>query len=620
MQKLRDEKETAPGSKGAKPGEPPKELGATNPYAVSDPAEFAKNLMQVGVQSQRLIADFLKRQAGRVGNEPLDPLNLTGTFTAFLKGMATHPEALMQAQLQLWQDFATLWESTARKMLGGEAAPVVVPKPGDKRFKDQAWNDNQIFDFIKQSYLLTANWLQSTVGAVEVDDPDAKKRVGFYTKQFADAMAPTNFLLTNPEVLRTTFQSNGENLVNGLNNLLEDLERGGGQLSIRQSADAFTLGQNIALTPGKVIFRNELLELLQYEPSTAEVYERPLLIFPPWINKFYILDLKPENSFIKWLTAQGYTVFVASWVNPDKRLAMKSFEDYMQDGIFAALDAVAQATGVRDPNVVGYCIGGTLLGATLAYMAAKGDDRVHSATFWAAQIDFSEAGDLTVFVDEAQLEALQQQMEAAGGVLEGKKMATTFNMLRANDLIWSFVINNYMLGKQPMPFDLLYWNSDTTRMPEKMHLFYLRECYKNNALAKGKMTLSGERLDLSRVTVPVYLQSAKEDHIAPFRSVFKATKLFKGPIRFIIAGSGHIAGVINPPAAKKYNYWTNDALPATVEEWQAGAKEHPGSWWPDWDAWLSKLSGKKIPARKPGDGKLATLGNAPGSYVKVKAQ
>ncbi len=604
----------------AKPGEPPKEAAAPNLYTFSDPAEFARNLMQVGAQSQRLIADFIQRQASRTGNEPLDPLNLTGTFTAFLKGMAAHPEAIVEAQFQFWRDFAVLWESTARKMLGGEAEPVVAPKPGDKRFKDKDWQDNQIFDFIKQSYLLTANWLQATVGAVEVDDPDAKKRVSFYTKQFADAMAPTNFILTNPEVLRATLQSNGQNLVKGLDNLLDDIDRGGGQLAIRQSADAFTLGQNIAATPGKVIFRNELLELLQYEPTTAEVYERPLLIFPPWINKFYILDLKQENSFIRWLTAQGYTVFVASWVNPDKRLAMKSFEDYMRDGIFAALDAVEQATGVRDPNVVGYCIGGTLLAATLAYMAAKGDDRVHSATFWAAQVDFSEAGDLTVFVDEAQLEALQQQMEAAGGVLEGKKMATTFNMLRANDLIWSFVINNYMLGKQPMPFDLLYWNSDTTRMPEKMHLFYLRECYKNNALAKGQMVLGGERLDLSRVTVPVYLQSAREDHIAPFRSVFKATKLFRGPVRFIIAGSGHIAGVINPPSAKKYQHWTNDELPDTVEAWQAGAKEHPGSWWPDWDAWLSKLSGPKVPARKPGDGKLKTLGNAPGSYVKVKAQ
>jgi polyhydroxyalkanoate synthase len=604
-----------------KPARPePAAPEATSPYLLGDPGQFAQNMMRVGVQSQKLLADFLKRQAGKSGPEPFDPLNITGAFTALVRGMAENPAQIVEAQFELWRGFLTLWESTARKMLGGESEPVVVPGAGDKRFKDKDWQENQVFDFIKQSYLLTANWIQSTVGKVELEDADARKRVDFYTKQFVDAIAPTNFVLTNPEVLRATMQSNGENLVKGLDNLLEDIERGDGQLSIRQSADAFTPGKNIAITPGKVIFRNELLELLQYEPTTAEVYERPLLIFPPWINKFYILDLRPENSFIKWLVAQGYTVFVASWVNPDKRLAMKSFEDYMREGIFGALDAVEQATGVRDPNVVGYCIGGTLLGSTLAYMAATNDDRVHSATFWAAQVDFSEAGDLTVFVDEAQLESLQQQMEAAGGVLEGKKMATTFNMLRANDLIWSFVINNYMLGKQPMPFDLLYWNSDTTRMPEKTHLFYLRECYKENALARGKMVLGGKKLDLTKVTIPIYLQSAKEDHIAPYRSIYKATRLYKGPVRFILAGSGHIAGVINAPVAKKYQYWTNDALPEKADDWVAGAKEHPGSWWPDWDAWLSKQSGPKIPARKPGDGKLHTLGDAPGVYVKVKAR
>jgi polyhydroxyalkanoate synthase subunit PhaC len=597
----------------------PADAAPANPYSLNDPAEFARNMMRVGQQAQRLLADFLQRQT-KAEREPLDPLNITEPFMALAKAMTANPAALVEAQFELWKGFLGLWENTARKLMGGEAEPVIAPKPGDKRFKDKDWQDNQIFDFIKQSYLLTANWMQDTVAGVQGIDEDTRKRVAFYTKQFADAIAPTNFVLTNPEVLRTTLQSNGENLVKGLDNLLADIERGHGQLAIRQSADAFEIGKNIATTPGKVIFRNALVELLQYEPTTAEVYERPLLIFPPWINKFYIMDLRPENSFIRWLVGQGYTVFVASWVNPDRTLAQKSFEDYMREGIFAALDAVEKATGVKDPNVVGYCIGGTLLTASLGYMAAKKDKRIHSATFWAAQADFSEAGDLTVFVDEAQLEALKEQMDAAGGVLEGSKMATTFNMLRANDLIWSFVINNYMLGKQPMPFDLLYWNSDTTRMPEKTHLFYLRECYKNNALAKGEMALGGVKIDLGKVKVPVYLQSAKEDHIAPYRSIYKTTRLFKGPIRFILAGSGHIAGVINPPAAKKYQYWTNDALPAKVEDWVAGAKEHPGSWWPDWDAWLSKLSGAKVPARKPGDGGLKVLGDAPGEYVKVKAQ
>jgi polyhydroxyalkanoate synthase len=517
---------------------------------------------------------------------------------------------------------ATLWEATAQRMLGGEAPTLVEAAPGDRRFRAGEWHDNEIFAFIKQSYLLTANAVQDMVGNLDGLDAGERARIAFYTRQFADALAPTNFPLTNPEVLRATIASNGENLVNGLNNLLADIERGQGELSIRRSADGFEIGKNIAVTPGKVVYRNETMELIQYAPATAKVHERPLLIFPPWINKFYIIDLRPENSFVRWLVDQGYTVFLVSWVNPDARAAAKGFEEYMREGIFAALEAVEKATGVRDPNCVGYCIGGTLLAATLAYMAAKGDDRIHSATFWAAQTDFSEAGELSVFVDEAQLAALKAQMDAEGGVLAGSRMANAFNMLRANDLIWSFVINNYMLGKQPMPFDLLYWNSDTTRMPEKLHLSYLRQCYQKNALAKGEMELAGVRLDLSKIKVPAYFQAAREDHIAPAASVLRGAHLFGGPLRFILAGSGHIAGVINPPAAKKYQYWTNPAQkpPPTLAAWQAGAVEHPGSWWPDWDRWLAKLSGPKVAARIPGEGALKALEEAPGTYVKVKAR
>ncbi|HEX4077372.1 MAG TPA: class I poly(R)-hydroxyalkanoic acid synthase [Rhizomicrobium sp.] len=589
-------------------------------YRITDPGEFARNMVRVGIQSQRMLSDFLKNEATKFGSEPLDPLNLAGTFMDLLRGMVADPATVMESQFALWRDYMELWERAARRMMGGETEPVVSPRPGDKRFKDKDWQENQVFDFIKQSYLLTANWLQNTVARVDGLDPQSRRRIEFYTKQFADAFAPTNFVLTNPEVLRATLQSNGENLVRGLKNLLEDLDRGRGQLSIRQSTDAFKVGENIATAPGKVIFRNALIELIQYAPATKEVYERPLLIFPPWINKFYILDLRPENSFIRWSVAQGYTVFVASWVNPDRRLAKKMFEDYMREGIFAGLDAVEQATGVKNPNVIGYCIGGTLLAATLAYMAAKNDHRVHSATFFAAQADFSEAGDLQIFIDDVQLEALEEQMQASGGVLEGSRMATTFNMLRANDLIWSFVVNNYLLGRDPVPFDLLYWNSDTTRMPEATHLFYLRKFYQENALARGNLELGGIRLDLSKVKVPMYLQSAKEDHIAPYRSVYKTTQLVRGPVRFILAGSGHIAGVINPPAAHKYQHWTNERLPPKVEDWLAGATEHPGSWWPDWEKWLAPLSGRKIPARVPGDGKLKPLCDAPGTYVKVKAE
>ena len=591
-------------------------------FAHVDREKFAHNMLRVGAQTQQLLTEFFKRMAERDSAAPLDPLNISGAFLALAKAMGEDRQTVMTGPAQLWKDWMGLWETTARRMLGGEAAAVIEPASGDRRFRDSEWQRNEIFDFIKQSYLLTANSVQQMVAHLHGIPDGERKRIEFYTKQFADAFAPTNFPLTNPEVMRATLKSNGENLVKGLDNLLADIERGKGELSIRQSADGFVLGENIATAPGKVVFRNSLIELLQYDAVTEQVHERPLLIFPPWINKFYILDLRPENSFIRWLTAQGYTVFVVSWANPDESQAELGFEDYMRDGIFTALDAVKDATGVEDPNCVGYCIGGTLLAATLAYMAAKGDKRVHSATFWAAQTDFSDAGDLSVFVDEAQLEALQGQMKAAGGVLPGSKMAGAFNMLRANDLIWSFVINNYMLGKQPMPFDLLYWNSDTTRMPEKLHLSYLRQCYRDNALALGKMMLGGVTLDLSKVKVPVYLQSAREDHIAPAKSVFKGAHLFGGPVRFIIAGSGHIAGVINPPAAKKYQYWTNDAKAKAldVEDWRDGATEHPGSWWTDWDKWLAKLSGKKIPARKPGDGNLPVLGDAPGTYVKVKAQ
>ena len=612
------QKQSAPASESADPS-------LSDRFAQLDREKFARNMLMVAGQSQRLIGDFLKRWASGEKPGPLDPLNVGGAFFALLKAMSADRETVMETQLDLWRDWMGLWETTARRMLGGDSvAPVIAPAPGDRRFRDTEWQQNEIFDFIKQSYLLAANAMQGMVANLH-DIPEAeRKRVEFYTRQFADAFAPTNFLFTNPEVMRATLTSNGENLVKGLDNLIADIERGRGELSIRQSADGFVVGENIATAPGKVVFRNRLIELLQFNPATEQVYERPLLIFPPWINKFYILDLRPENSFIRWLVGQGYTVFVVSWANPDSELAQMGFEDYMREGIFAALDAVKEATGVEDPNCVGYCIGGTLLAATLAYMAAKKDPeyasrRIHSATFWAAQADFSEAGDLSVFVDEAQLEALERQMKESGGVLDGAKMAGTFNMLRANDLIWSFVINNYMLGKSPMPFDLLYWNSDTTRMPEKLHLSYLRQCYRDNALALGKMMLGGVKLDLSKVRQPVYLQSAKEDHIAPANSVFKAARLFGGPVRFIVAGSGHIAGVINPPAAKKYQYWTNEMKAPDLEAWRAGATEHPGSWWPDWDQWLSKLSGEKTTARTPGDGTLKVLGDAPGEYVKVKA-
>jgi polyhydroxyalkanoate synthase len=589
-------------------------------FRISDPAEFSRNMIKVAVQSQRLVTEFMKAQAKNPSKgSSADPLNLGQTFVDFLSQAVRNPGHFVEANFKLWHDYLNLWQHSARRLLGEDVAPVIEPNAGDKRFKDKDWSEQQVFDFIKQSYLLSARWLQSTMSDVKGLDETTRKRVDFYTKQFADALSPSNFLLTNPEVLRTTFESNGQNLVKGLDNLLRDLERGKGQLAITQTdMEFFEVGRNLALTPGKVVFQNDLMQLIQYEPTTEKQYRRPLVIFPPWINKYYILDLGEKNSFVKWATARGYTVFVASWVNPDSRLAQKTFEDYMHEGIFGALDAIEKATGEKEVNAIGYCIGGTLLSATLAYMAAKGDTRIKSATFFAAQADFSEAGDLKVFVDDAQLASMEAQMKASGGYLDGSKMATTFNMLRSNDLIWSFVVNNYLLGKDPMRFDLLYWNADATRMPIQMHLFYLRECYRDNNLAKGKMVLGGEKLNLSKVKIPVYIQSSKDDHIAPYRSVYKSTKLFKGPITFMMAGSGHIAGVINHPDAKKYQHWTNDRLPDTVDEWMSGATETPGSWWPHWDKWLSKQSGEMVEARLPGDRKLKVIEAAPGAYARMK--
>jgi len=586
-----------------------------------DPVEISKSMANIAERSQKLVSEFLKRQNdGDSGQQPLDPLNIGNAFMEMTARMMADPAKLVQAQMNLWQDYMALWQSTAQRMLGQPAGPVASPERSDRRFKDTAWDENQLFDFIKQSYLLTARWMQSTVGEVEGLDDKTSQKVDFYTRQFVDAMAPSNFIMTNPEVLRATLESGGENLVKGLENLLDDLERGQGQLRIKMTdTEAFELGHNIAVTPGKVVYENDLIQLIQYESTTEQVYKRPLLIIPPWINKYYILDLREKNSFVRWAAAQGFTVFMISWVNPDEKLASKTFEDYMDDGPLAALDAVKMATGEDKLNVIGYCLGGTLLASTLAYMTAKKDDRIAAATYFTAMTDFSEAGELGVFIDEEQLSALEDKMNRRG-YLEGSEMATTFNMLRANDLIWSFVVNNYLLGKDPFPFDLLYWNSDSTRMPAAMHSFYLRRMYQENLLSKpGGVTLKDVPIDLTTIKTPTCMIATREDHIAPWKSTYAATQFFSGPVKFILAASGHIAGVVNPPDAGKYSYWTNNRNPKDPDAWLAGAEEHPGSWWPEWAKWLGKKSGAKVDARIPGDGKLKVIEDAPGSYVKVKA-
>jgi polyhydroxyalkanoate synthase len=585
-----------------------------------DPDELARLFAGIGETSRRLVAEFLARQGEDKAVGPADPMAIGAAFFEMTARLMADPKKLIEAQAALWNDYLRLWEQTAQRLLGHPAEPVAEPAPEDRRFRDKAWTDNALFDFIKQSYLLTARSLQNAVHQVEGLDEHTAHKVDFYTQQFVDAMAPSNFLLTNPAVLRATIESRGENLLNGLKNLLDDLERGKGRLAISMTdMAAFKLGETIATTPGMVVFQNDLMQLLQYAPTTDTVKRRPLLIIPPWINKFYILDLRPENSFIRWAVGQGHTVFVISWVNPDEHLAGKSFADYMQEGPLAALDAMERATGERAANVIGYCLGGTLLAATLAYMTAKRDNRIKSATYLVTMVDFKEAGELSVFIDEEQLQALEQRMEKKG-YLEARDMHTTFNMLRANDLIWSFVVNNYLLGKQPLPFDLLYWNSDSTRMPAAMHSFYLRKMYQENLLARpGGITLGGVPLDLRRIKTPSFLLSTREDHIAPWRSTYAATHLYRGPVKFVLSASGHIAGVVTPPGGK-YGHWENDKNPPSAEEWLAGARETAGSWWPVWGGWVARHGGGTVPARQPGDGGLAPLEGAPGSYVKVRAE
>ena len=624
-----------------------------------DPQRLVAAMSRITEQSQRIMQAFVERQATAPREfNPFEPAVVSEAYQALWRQMLTDPGRLVEAQISLWQDYAKLWENTARRLAGEDVEPAVEPQPGDRRFKDDDWSDNPLYSHIRQSYLLASKFMLSTVRETEGLDEHTAHKVDFYTRQFIDALAPTNFAATNPEVARRTVETGGENLVQGLSNMLEDLERGQGQLRIRMTdLEKFKLGENVAITPGKVVFENDLMQLLQYAPSTETVRRRPLLVVPPWINKFYILDLRPKNSFIKWAVDQGHTVFVISWVNPDERLADKSMDDYLLEGPVAALDAIGQATGEPAVNAIGYCLGGTLLAATLAYLKAKGatgaarngqtkaaaknakgrrtrkaatdaaDEHagqttgqrpaIESATFFTTMVDFAEPGELGVFIDEEQLALVEESMKEKG-YFDGAKMAEAFNLLRANDLIWSFVINNYLMGRDPFPFDLLYWNSDSTRMPRAMHSAYLREMYQNNRLREpGGLTLDGVPIDLTTIDVPVYVLSTREDHIAPWRSTYAATGLYRGPIRFVLAMSGHIAGVINPPAANKYGYFTGE-LAATPDAWFEGAAAREGSWWPDWHAWIGSLDDAEVPPRDPGAGALPAIEDAPGRYVKVR--
>jgi polyhydroxyalkanoate synthase len=589
----------------------------TTGFKLPDPAEIGRSMADIAERSQRIVSEWLKRQSDE--EHAPDPLNIGSAFLEMTARLIANPARLVQAQLGFWQDYMTLWQNTARRVMGMQAEPVIDASAADRRFKDDAWRENEVFDFIKQTYLLSARYVQDVVRQVDGLDPKTAQKVDFYARQFVDAMSPSNFLLTNPEVLRKTAETGGENLLRGLNNLLSDLEQGKGKLHIKMTdMEAFKVGENIGVSPGKVIYQNDLMQLIQYAPSTEKVLKRPLLIGPPWINKFYILDLRPRNSFVRWAVSQGHTVFMISWVNPDAKLAEKGFEDYMTEGYLAALDAIEQATGEREVNAIGYCLGGTLLASTLACMATKKDNRIKSATFFVSMMDFEEAGELGVFIDEEQLSSLEEKMNKRG-YLEGSEMATTFNMLRANDLIWSFVVNNYLLGNDPFPFDLLYWNADSTRMPARMHSFYLRKMYQENLLAvPNGISLRGVPIDLRKIRTPAYFLSTREDHIAPWKSTYRGTQLLSGPKRFVLAASGHIAGVVNPPDGGKYSHFINPDLPADADEWLKGSTEIAGSWWPDWHRWVSGLAKEQIPARVPGEGGLKAIEDAPGSYVKVR--
>jgi polyhydroxyalkanoate synthase len=586
-----------------------------------DLEQLAKNLARMIEEGGKALAAYMKpREQGQIEGEHAEFIDAVKALGQVVQYWLQDPQRAASLQMALGQSYLELWANSVKRMVGEEAPPVIEPDARDKRFTDPDWSSNQFFDFLKQAYLLTVRWANHLVADAKGIDPLTLQKAEFYVRQISNAIAPSNFVLTNPELLRETLASNAGNLARGMHMLAEDISAGGGELRIRQTDPSmFEVGRNLATTPGKVVFQNELMQLIQYEPSTPNVLKRPILIVPPWINKFYVLDLTPEKSFVKWCVDQGLTVFIISWVNPDGHLAKKTFEDYVLEGPLAALGAIKQATGETKVHAIGYCVGGTLLAITLAHMAAKRDHRIASATLFASQVDFTYAGDLKVFADEEQIAALERQM-AERGYLDSRYMANSFNLMRSNDLIWPYVINNYFKGKDPMPFDLLYWNSDSTRMAAANHSFYLRNCYLDNNLARGKMMIAGKPIDLKAVKVPIYNLATREDHIAPAKSVLFGSSYFGGKVRFVLAGSGHIAGVINPPGKKKYQYWVGSkpTADADVDDWMAKAKEHPGSWWPDWLAWVKKLGAEEVPARVPGRGKLKAIEDAPGSFVKVR--
>jgi polyhydroxyalkanoate synthase len=580
--------------------------------------ETSRKLTELGL---KLFSKGLDPENRRSSSDLDDPLGLARASLELYQAAWANPGRVAAAQLSLWWDYATLAQRTALRLMGAKADPVIEPEDGDRRFRHAGWEENPAFDVIKQAYLLTSRAWVDLVKDFDDLDERTQRKLAFSVSQMADALSPSNFALTNPEVLQAMADTGGRNLIDGLKNLMTDLADSDGSLDIKTTDhEAFEVGGNLAITPGKVVYQNDLMQLIQYTPSTEQVHRTPMLVMPPWMNKYYIMDLRPGNSMVEWLVDQGHTVFMVSWVNPDERLADKGFDDYMLEGPIAALDAIHEATGERRVNVTGYCLGGILLSAVSAWLKSKGDDRIKSATYLTTMVDFCDTGEISLFIDEQGIESLENRINERG-FLDGKLVDVTFRTLRANDLVWSFFVNSYLLGKSPKPFDILYWNADSTNMPAATHTFFMRNMYLHNRLREpGGITLAGVPIDVSRVDTPSYVLSTKEDHITPWKTGYASAKLFAGPVTFVLGASGHIAGVVNPPEKQKYGYWTNDnaALPVDADAWLESAAEHPGSWWPHWMTWLGPYAGELVPARTPGDGKLTPIEDAPGSYVKVR--
>jgi polyhydroxyalkanoate synthase len=612
------------GVSGESPKEPNGPFGqfdpkGIEPFVVKDAESLAINLARSAENLGKAASEWLRpRETGEKVDIVAEPLtDIIKTLSKVVEYWLADPKKTLEAQTSLFGSYMNIWMKSVQTFSGG-AGQAGTPVREDKRFSEADWKETPFFNFLRQLYIVTSDWADKMVADADGLDDHTRQKAAFYIRQVTAALSPANFVVTNPILYKETIARSGANLVEGMKKLAEDIHAGKGDLRIRQTdGSKFAVGENMAITPGKVIAENDICQILQYEPSTEEVLKRPLLICPPWINKFYVLDLNPQKSFIRWCVEQGHTVFVISWVNPDERHADKDWVDYARDGIGFALETITKATGEEKVNAIGYCVGGTLLAATLALHALEGDKRIRSATLFTTQVDFTYAGDLKVFADESQIETIEKSM-ATDGYLDGSKMALAFNMLRASELIWPYVVNNYLKGQDPTPFDLLYWNSDSTRMPAANHSFYLRNCYLENSLARGEMVLDGKTIDLRDVKIPIYNLAAREDHIAPAKSVFVGSKLFGGDVTYVMSGSGHIAGVVNPPDKKKYQFWADGPVRGDFESWVAQANETPGSWWPHWHQWIKDQSEKMVPGRKPGGDQLNPIEEAPGSYVKVR--